>query len=379
MGDFKIGFDAKRLFCNNTGLGNYSRQLVANYKSICPGDDLSLFSPRFPDNADTAPFLGDEYKRIGAKGISASWWRSYGVVKDINKDDVDIYHGLSNELPFNIQKAQCTSVVSIHDLIYKFHPEDFPLFDRTVYDMKFKHSCKASDAIIAVSEHTKKDIIKYFGVDPQKISVIYQSCSPEFKKERNPKKIDWVMKKYNIPQQFILYVGSVIERKNLLSVVKAIKALKGVIKAPLVVIGQGKAYKEKVLQYVKKHQLEDLVIFPGYVSNEDLPYFYQKAKVFVYPSFYEGFGIPIIEALSSRTPVIAANTTSLPEAGGPGAIYINPHEPKEIADGIVRIFTLPQLYTQMINEGYDYVHRFNKDKTSNDLKVFYEKMMNLQK
>lgn len=377
MGGFKIGYDAKRLFCNNTGLGNYSRQLVANYADFSEESEIYLYSAKTPQNSNTDPFFTDRYKVVSPTGGSSSYWRSFGMAKDINAHNLDIFHGLSNELPFSINKVNCMTAVTVHDLIYKFHPEDFPLIDRKMYNAKFKASCRNADAVIAVSEHTKKDIIKHFGIDEHKISVIYQSCAPVYKEQKDEEKATYIINKYGLPPQYLLYVGSVIERKNLLAAVKAMRLLQGVIKLPLVVVGQGKNYKRKVLDYIKKHHLEDLVVFPKYVSNDDLPYLYKKARIFIYPSKYEGFGIPIIEALSSRTPVITSNITALPEAAGPGALYTHPDKPEEIADAIIRILTMPELYKQLINEGYNYISRFSPQKLNADLDQFYVNLMNL--
>jgi len=375
MGGFRIGYDAKRLFCNNTGLGNYSRQLVANYAEFSEQNEMYLFSSKTPHNDDTEPFLSNRYNIVSPHGGSSAYWRSFGMVKDINDKDLDIFHGLSNELPFSAPKANCMTAVTVHDLIYKFHPEDFPLFDRKVYDAKFKASCKNADAVIAVSEHTKKDIVEHFDVDPDKISVIYQTCSSVYKQKFDPERAKDVQQKYNLPDQFLLYVGSIIERKNLLAAVKAMRLLQGVVKLPLVVVGQGKNYKRKVLDYIKSHHMDDQIIFPKYVSNDDLPFLYQKARVFIYPSKYEGFGIPIIEALSCRTPVITSNCTALPEAAGPGAIYSDPDKPEEIADAVIRLLTMPELYKQLINEGFNHITKFLPSKLNDDLDQFYDKLM----
>ncbi|MBK8808905.1 MAG: glycosyltransferase family 4 protein [Bacteroidales bacterium] len=168
-----------------------------------------------------------------------------------------------------------------------------------------------------------------------------------------------------------MYVGSVIERKNLLAIVKAIHSLKSFLKIPLVVIGNGDKYKEKVKDYVKKNGLEQLVFFLDNVANEDMPCIYFKSKIFIYPSVYEGFGIPIIEALYTRTPVIASNTSSLPEAAGNGAHYVNPNDVSEIADAIIRLLTNKDYYTQLINNGFAYVQKFKSELLSNQLFSLY--------
>jgi len=370
----RIGFDAKRLFCNNTGLGNYSRSLVHNLQRYYPNDEYVLFSPKMAENADTQQFFSDSYERV-----SPSWpsplWRSKYMVRDIRKSDLDIYHGLSHELPLGIDRADCKSIVTIHDLIYKFHPEDFSAIDRRIYDYKFCYSCHHADAVVAISNSTKYDIMMHYGVPEEKIHVIYQACDRRFGQPVSAEERLRVREKYNLPEQFLLSVGSIISRKNILSAVQAVEQLSGVLSIPLVLVGGGNAYKTQVKEYVGQKNLQNHVIFPPYVSNDDLPALYQMAKVFIYPSRYEGFGIPIIEALWSRTPVITTRMSSLPEAAGPGAWYCDPDKPETIAEGIVRLCTSAEYYTQMLNDGYKYVQKFSAEKTAEQLYGLYQNVM----
>ncbi len=311
----RIGYDAKRLFCNNTGLGNYSRSLVANQHAQYPGDQQVLFSPRLRRNADTEAFYSDEYERVAPKGFSPLW-RTASMVRDISRSNIDLYHGLSHELPIGIDRAGCRSVVTIHDLIYKFHPQDFGRIDRQIYDFKFRYACRHADRIIAISNSTKYDLMMHFGVKESKISVVYQSCSEDYTRTVSADERTRIRQKYNLPETFLLSVGSVISRKNILSAVKAVQKLNGIVSLPLVIVGGGGDYLETVKTYIRENKLEDRIIFPPYISNEDLPALYQMAKIFIYPSRYEGFGIPIIESLWSRTPVITTRMSSLAEAAG---------------------------------------------------------------
>lgn len=370
----RIGYDAKRLFCNTTGLGNYSRSLVANQQVAFPGDRHLLFSPRLLRNADTVPFFGKEYERIAPNRISPLW-RSAGILRDIKKSNLDIYHGLSHELPLGINSATCKSVVTIHDLIYKFHPEDFGWIDRKIYDLKFKHACRHADHIIAISNSTKYDLMMQYGVEERKISVVYQSCSEEYLRTVSEEECSRIRLKYNLPETFLLSVGSIISRKNILAAVKAVELLKGIISLPLVIVGGGGEYKETVKEYIRENHLEDRIIFPPYISNEDLPAIYQMAKIFIYPSRYEGFGIPIIESLYSHTPVITTRMSSLAEAAGPGAWYCHPDQPESIADGIVRICTNKGMEESLIEDGYAHVQKFSARKTAEDTHQVYEMVL----
>lgn len=371
----RIGFDAKRLFFNNTGLGNYSRTLVRNLQFTYPDEEFVLFSPKQYKSKEFQEFLSDDYEHVFSKKLLKSYWRSKGMVKDIIQSDVDIYHGLSHELPFGIHKTTATSVVTIHDLIYKFYPSDFSAIDRAIYHKKFTYSCTKADRIIAISESTKNDIVQHYGIDPSKIDVVYQSCDESFKAHISKEEIESVKKKFNLPEQYLLFVGSVIERKNVLSIIKALESVKQFMKIPLVIIGGGGTHLQTVKKYIETKGMQNLVYFPAYISNDYLPQVYRGARVFIYPSFYEGFGIPVIESMYSRTPVLVSNRSSLPEAAGSGGYYIDPDEPETIAEGIVRLLTDKDFYVDKMNEAFQYVQKFNKKETTKALMNVYEKAL----
>ncbi|MGB0864426.1 MAG: glycosyltransferase family 4 protein [Saprospiraceae bacterium] len=327
----KIGFDAKRIFQNATGLGNYSRTLVRNLNKFHRQYDLHLFTPKVKDNEWAADFQR-KYTTHTATFKPATLWRTFRMTKDIDRNEIDIYHGLTHELPFGIHRSKVKSIVTVHDLIFKIYPHQYKPIDRKIYDWKLKYACKAADKILAISEHTKRDIIKYYGTSPDKIEVIHQSCSDDFFNKKSETEIQEISKNHQLPKEYLLYVGSIIERKNLLTLVKSLPLLEH--KMPLVVIGGGKEYKNLVLKYIQENQLQKQVIFLKNVANEDLPAIYQKAKVFVYPSLYEGFGIPIIEAIFSQTPVVTTRESALPEAAGEFSYYIKGTDANELAQTI---------------------------------------------
>lgn len=371
----KIGFDAKRLFNNFTGLGNYSRTLVQGLKKSFTDNEYYLFTPKTKQTADTNEFFSSNYEIVQPTSGIKSLWRSYSCVNDIKKLELDLYHGLSHELPVGIKKTNSKSLVTIHDLIYKTYPNDFKFIDRKIYDYKFRYACENADKIIAVSESTKTDLVKIYNIPTNKIEVVYQSCLSHFKNNYSGNDKQAVLKKYNLPEKFLLYVGSIIERKNLLSIVKAIHNNKDLINMPLVVVGNGKEYKAKVQEYIRQNKLENQVIFTKGILFTDLPVLYQCAEVFIYPSYYEGFGIPIIESLWSKTPVITTNISSLPEAAGPGAYYCNPEKSESIAEGIIKI-TNDELYKQkLIKDGFDHVQKFESDKNAKKLMNVYKSIL----
>jgi len=369
----RIGFDAKRLFNNATGLGNYSRTLVRGLKEFYPENSYTLFSPKTIPSDETQDFFSAEYSICNAGRLPAWLWRSYLIKGDIKKANLDIFHGLSHELPIGINRVKTSSIVTIHDVISKIYPQDFSPVDCKIFDYKIKYACEHADRIVAISESTKSDLIYLYGVPEDKISVIYQTCNDAFKQVPSTATIDSIVQTYHLPQQFLLYVGTINERKNLLSIVEAMYHLKGKCDIPLVVVGDGKEYKQKVVDYVKKHNLESSVLFAPYIKNQDLPVLYHQAKIFMYPSRYEGFGIPIIEALYSKTPVITTRLSSLPEAAGAGAHYVDPDEPETIAEGILKILSKDDYREHLVTAGFNHVQQFNKQTISKILMGLYER------
>ena len=226
----------------------------------------------------------------------------------------------------DIKNSGIKSIVVIHDLIFKIYPETYPFFDRLIYNFKFKYACKNADKIIAISNQTKNDIIRFYNISESKIEVAYQSCSPLFFTESNLDRS--ILSKYKIPEKYNLYVGTVNERKNLKAIIHAysLLAINDII--PLVIIGNGKKYKAECEALINKLKLQDHFIWVNNLKQiEHLQLAYQNSNCLIYPSYYEGFGIPIVEAMLSKTPVITSDRSCLPEISGGNAILVNPDIP----------------------------------------------------
>lgn len=368
----KIGFDAKRIFYNHTGLGNYSRGIVENLQQFHKNCDIHLFTPSLKSNVEGNFF--QEKLTIHTASVKPSWyWRTFKMVQDLEKQNLDIYHGLSHELPKDIHQSKIKSVLTVHDLIFKIYPQQYKFIDSKIYDWKLRYACKAADVIVAISEHTKRDIIKYYNVPAEKIEVIYQTCGESFKKTASQEQKEQVRLKYQLPKQFLLSVGSIIERKNLLTLVKAMRN----VDIPLMIVGSGKAYKKKIEHYIKENQLENKVIFLKNVSNEDLSVLYQLAEIFIYPSLYEGFGIPIIEAIFSKTPVITTTQSALPEAGGQYSNYICGTDVAELSTMINELLDNPMKTRANLQKSFDWAsEQFSPQTTANQLYELYERLYN---
>jgi len=355
--DILIGFDAKRIVRNGTGLGSYARTLV-NALSENEHLQLNLYAPdEGRDDLRQQIVNREKVKFVYPEGLHFRFqrdlWRTKGVVKQLKEDGVQLYHGLSGELPAGLKAAGIPGVVTIHDLIFLRHPEYYHWWDVEIYRRKFKSTLKEASRIIAISECTKRDILYYGDFPEDKIDVIYQGCSNRFRKSVSEADMNRVKAKYNLSDNFILNVGSIEARKNVLLAVKALGCLLDSFR--MVIVGKHTKYTDEVIAYVKKNGLEDRVQILHGIPDDDLPVIYHLAKVFVYPSRYEGFGIPIIEAIQTGLPVVACTGSCLEEAGGPDCLYVSPDDVEGMANAIKQAIAEKDV---RVPRAQEYIKRF---------------------
>lgn len=371
----RIGFDGKRAVQNFTGLGNYSRYVIDILYRFSPENEYVLYAPHrrssrvFDELLHRCPLLKTIYPE-GMWRHFKSLWRTWGMTSRLDKEGIDLFHGLSNELPLTIRKARHTrSVVTIHDLIFLRYPEYYHWIDRKIYTYKFRKACESADLVIAISECTKRDLISYFHIPEEKIKVVYQGCDASFTIPATDEKKQEVREKYSLPEHYILNVGSIEERKNVLLAVKALLHLPE--EMHLVILGRRTSYTDQINTFIHAHHLEDRVKIVNGIPFADLPAIYQQAEVFVYPSRFEGFGIPIIEAIHSGIPVVAATGSCLEEAGGPSSIYVHPDDVEGMADALKQASGNQAVRARMIEEGKKYVHRFTEEEQARQLMGIY--------
>ncbi len=372
----KIGFDAKRAMRNFTGLGNYSRYVLELLSNDSQNRCLA-FSPKAPKGSAVRFF--EENRQIETRypnGLTGrmlpSLWRSFGIARDIEREHLDIFHGLSGELPF-IKPKGTKTVVTVHDLIFRHYPKYYHAFDRFIYDLKFRTSCRKADAIIAISEFTKRDIVNLYHIDPAKIHVVYQGCDSSFSMPQTQERLAEVKRKYSLPDRYILNVGTVEERKNVLLAVKALKYTENDVF--LVIVGRRTPYADKVLQYARDNELSDRILHLPNVDFADLPCIYRQARIFVYPSRIEGFGIPLLEALWSEVPVIGAAGSCLEEAGGPESVYVSPDDVDGLAFWFNRLLREPETCRKMAESGLEYAKTFSESSFCVKTVEIYRKLL----
>lgn len=364
----QLAFDAKRAFHNGTGLGNYSRFILSQMALLEPEGRYLLLNPKRGVYFNQRSTVLKEVLPSGIWTHFSAMWRSGGMLNDLKRHKVKVFHGLSNELPWGLTKAKLASVVSIHDLIFETHPQFYKPADRLIYRRKFKSASENADVVVAVSQFTKQELINRYGIPAHKIEVHYQSCHPAFHSQ------DAVVLsaefQAKIPKEFVLYVGTIEERKRLMDVIIAIKQLD----IPLVVVGKGGKYANLCKTYVQNEKIQNRVIFIETIGISDLVALYRMAKTFIYPSEVEGFGIPIIEALFSHCPVITTKGGVFHETGGPNSIYVKMGDVEHMAASLNALLVNQDYASEVATKGYIYAKQhFLPDRCMHGLIELYRR------
>lgn len=325
----RVGFDGKRLARNLTGLGNYSRLVVDALAETFPDNEYVVYVPgdRVVSRADSVVARSGVKLALPSTRLGRalpSLWRVEWLTAQARRDDIDLFHGLSNELPLSIKNLGRPSVVTIHDVIFRHYPADYAAIDRRIYDYKFGRAARAATRVIAISKFTAADIVESYGVDPSKIDIIYQGCDPIFHRDVPSDEIARVKARYSIDFPYIIGVGTIESRKNQLLTLKALRGLPADLK--LVLVGRPTSYAKVVADFATSNNLTDRLVMLDNVGFADLPALYAGAEMASYPSRIEGFGLPAVEASAVGTPAIVAAGSCLEEAVGSDALAVGPDD-----------------------------------------------------
>lgn len=378
MRGITVGFDGKRAVSNMTGLGNYSRLVLESLSAAYPQMRLRVYTPRTGDNErwEKVRRLANVDVRVPGRGearLGRAAWRTWGISGVLAAEGVQLYHGLSNELPLNIRSAGVPSVVTMHDVIYRRLPYCYKPADRLLYDFKYGRSCRNAIRIIAVSERTKLDVMEYYGVDADKVDVVYQGCDDIFREPWEEARVQWVREKYGLGRRYIIQVGSIERRKNAEASVRALSALPADV--DLVLVGRGGEYLRRVESVACELGVRGRIrVFEG-VPFRDLPGLYRGSIAAVYPSYYEGFGIPVLEALCCGVPCVAATGSCLEEAGGKGALYVSPDDAAGLGEALHSLIDDEGLRVSLRGAGAEHASLFRNEDIPMRLTEVYARVL----
>lgn len=353
----KIAIDVQTTLGQRSGFGFYVKNLVQNLEKIDSQNQYQLIKPETEkDFSMPQRFLWDQFR--------------FPKIAQIN--NVDILHQPCFSVPIFYHGKK---IVTVHDIIPLKFPKNLPLASRLFYSKWMTYSYRYADMIIADSECTKRDIIKHLKISPEKIRVIYLAVSDDFKPESSKARIQNIKNKYHTGEKYFIHVGTIEPRKNLPFLVRAFsEAVRAGVPENLVIVGKYGWYYDRLLTSIKDLQLKDRVIFTGYAPDEDIPALYSGATALTFPSLYEGFGFPPLEAMACGTPVISSNTSSLPEVVVDAGILIAPEDKETWAKKMIEISTEKKLAQKLRIKGLKRAKKFSWEKTARETIEVYKKL-----
>ncbi len=360
----RIGFDAVRALRNDTGLGNYARGVLRALHQVEPSLDLLLCTPRpptaayraLPGELDAGVLLPPRWARAA---LGRAMWRTWRLGRAAAARGVELYHGLTHEMPRDLPATGVPSVVTVHDVLYHSHPEFFPAADRRSYAWRYGWSIEHTDLIVAVSAATRDALLAAYPVPSSRIAVIPPPRDPRFAIPVPAAERLAVLARHGLPPRYLLSVGTLEERKNHAALVAAVARLDPGTTPPLLLVGRDRGMARKLTFLASALHVAERVLIRTDVPAAHLPAVVQGAALFLFPSRAEGFGMPIVEAMSAGVPVIASDTPALAEAGGPATVYIPAADVVSLAAAIRLVLDDPDHAAAMAAAGRRYVARFD--------------------
>lgn len=382
-----IAIDGLYLLMPKTGLGRYVDSLVSGLLKVAPGNKYYLYDGPL-DNAlcrmkrlstDPATLAGfTDLSRFAVPTLTAK--RTLAALSGYLTgrctralDEVDVFWGPGFK---GVYRASFKTVITVADMAHEYYPQSIPRALAGFMKHRLPQQLRRADTIIAISENTKADIIKFHNIDASKIEVIYPGVGTEFSPVTDPETLAAVTRRYRLPQHYILYVGAVQPRKNVESLIVAAAGLQRTHK--LVIAGGVQWNSDGIGALIDRTGVRDRVVFTGYVRDCDLPAIYCMATAFVMPSLYEGFGLPILEAMACATPVVTSNTSSLPEAAGTAAILVDPQSTEELSIAVNSIIDDTQLQAKLKEKGLKQAANFSWTKSAQQMLDTFAAVMTKQ-
>ncbi|MCS7257874.1 MAG: glycosyltransferase family 4 protein [candidate division WOR-3 bacterium] len=350
----RIGIDASVLRTPPRGVGVYLSNLLARFSSLAPNDEFFLYTP----SKLYIDFKHNNYIiKLGKPPLNllgGTLWLKINSALRRNADNLSVFFSPAHILPPLPQRIK--TVLTVHDLVAILYPETMANYNRLVHRIYFKQSIIRAHKIIAVSEWTKKLLCEYFSLQPEKISVIYEGYDESFRVY--PKsEIQFYLRQLNITEPYILSVGTIEPRKNYPCLIRAFKKFSSTFM--LVIAGKHGWKTDSVMDLIKQLGLKHRVRILGYVSPDKLPYLYNGAEIFVIPSLYEGFGLPLLEAMACGLPIVASKSSSFPEIGGDACLYFDPSDPTDLAEKMDLILSNSVLKEKLMKKAQNRAREFS--------------------
>jgi len=356
-----IGIDATSIPKDKTGVGVYLINLIEEISKLDYNNKYYIFVQN--DDIDEFRVDNDNFtivsinSKIYRKTFFRLFWEQFELPLKLKQLNIDVLHSPHYTTPLF---TKIKKIVTFHDMTFYITPEVHTFFKRTLFKLYMLVSSKFADKILTVSKSTSNDVQNILNVKPEKITVTYNAKSYIYRPIDDSSKIETVKNKYNISNKYILFVGTLEPRKNIKNLIMAFNKYKknNKSKIKLVIVGKKGWMYEEIFEIVKTKKLENEVIFTGFVDLEDLPFLYNGAEAFIYPSIYEGFGIPVLEAMSCGTPVVTSNISSMPEIIGDAGLTINPKDSNELFQAIKTLLINKDLRKKYGKKGLERSRKF---------------------
>lgn len=358
-----IGLDASRAArAVRTGTETYSLELIKALAGLAgPACRLRLYTPCAPQDPAWPDTPHVETRLIPWPRL----WTHLRLAAELHQNPPDVLFVPAHVLPLY---CPVPAVVTVHDLGYRHYPQAHPRFARWYLDWSTRRHTRVARRLIADSEATQRDLVEFYGADPTRISVVYLGRDETLMRVHDPELITTTKVRYNIEGEYLLYLGTLHPRKNLARLLEAFEMATATLNNPtlkLVIAGKPGWLYDEIL--ARAQRLAGRVILPGYVPDEDKAALLSGALAYVFPSLYEGFGLPLLEAMACGVPVLAGNGSSLPEVAGPAARYVDPRQPTDIAAGLCQIITDDDLRERLVTAGYRQVQKFSWRKAAGQI------------
>jgi glycosyltransferase involved in cell wall biosynthesis len=365
----RIGIEGLPLLFHRTGTATYTHELVQHLRRQNPQDTVILFARNQRSG-------GGSYHDISYGERVANYiYKEYRLPSDLADSNIDIYHSPRDMGMPRPRQIPCANVMTLHDIILVRLASDYYSKARAkMYEQRLLSRIREVDHIITISSFSKQDIVDWSGIDPDKISVVHDGVGEKFVPVSDESVLSAVRMKYKLPHNFILCVGSTEPRKNTRAAIQAYSRLRK-LRPELQMVATGAAYTG-----IKPHQAfsgQDLtgVLFPGYIHDDDMPALYTLADVVLYPSLYEGFGLPPLEAMACGTPAVTSSTTSLPEVVADAAIKVDPQDPDGIAAALEMLFSSKELRDELVVKGTARASEFTWSSTARQTRAIYDRVI----